>query len=134
MPYILPVSATINGSFPLHGWDGWLHGLKSEVETFARLGETGSGAQILRTRAPESSITATRVCSSLREARDAAETAEDWQGQVLMVTDPWGRAFLRVRFHEVTPVVKACSGTGPDNQRAAAKVVLTLRLEALPDA
>lgn len=130
----LEISASINSTWFIHGWEGWLHGLKSEVETFARLGETGSGAQILRTRAPESQITVTQICSSLREALEAAEVAEGWQGQVLQVMDPWDRVFLRVRFHEVTPTVKACKGTGPSGSPAAAKVVLALRLEVLPDA
>lgn len=130
----LAVVGRIDQTFPLHGWSGWLHGLKDEPETFARLGETGSGAQILRTRGPESPVQAMRICASLADALTAAEQAEAWQAQVLRVVDPFGRSFLRVRFNEVSVSVRGCRGNGPDATSAAARVMLDLRLEVLPDA
>lgn len=135
MPYSLPAVAYIGSPpYPLHAWSGWLHGLQDEGETFAPVGGTGSGAQIVRTRARESAIEVIRVCTTDAEALAAAALAESWQFQVLPVRDHYGRSFPRVRFHEVRLRVRGCRGNGPDNRPAVAKIELSLRLEVLPDA
>jgi hypothetical protein len=128
----LAISGRIDGTWLCHGWSGWLRSPQDEVETFARLGETGSGAQGLRTRAAESTIEVVQIAGSAQEALRAAEEAEAWQGKVLAVKDQHGRNFPRVRFHAVEVTVRGCRGNGPTGNRAAARVIVHARAEVLP--
>jgi len=130
----MPLSAVanVNTSWPIHAWSGTIQGRRLEGEDWVRLGSTtGSGSQTLLARAPDSSLTIIRVCTTKLEAGLAQDQAESWQRETLEITDDLGRRY-RALIKTVTVAFKACKGVSAvSGAPAFGRVTVNLVIEAL---
>jgi hypothetical protein len=98
------------GTLEFHGWHGRVRKIQREAEEFARLGQIGSGAQLVGQRAAKSVISVWRGESNKSSASTFADQAEQMQFQdAVAVTDPYGNTFRGCR---VSSVVVAPIRTG----------------------
>lgn len=118
-------TATLDGIL-IHGWIGWVPEAQDVVDAFARIGQTGSGAQSVGSRARLTSCTGWIGCATLAAAKAMATSIEALQGPgPLSFADPWGRSlFVRVESASARPI--RCAGASPF------RVEIELRVEALP--
>jgi hypothetical protein len=116
----------------LHGWSGWIEPIQDIVDAENRVGQEGSVIQITGRKSNMTQVMATRVYADAVTARADALTLADYQGTTVKIVDPWGRTLPRVRVHEIKAKPIVCFGTGPGTSGAAARIEITMTLEALP--
>jgi hypothetical protein len=128
----LSTKATV-GTVAFHGWSGWLPAMLPQLDVYQRTGQTGSGAQTTATRSEPTTVSAWIGCTSSGEMQAKAAAVQALCGTVVAVTDPYGRAFARVRVYPVA--VSPSIGRGSAVSGAVGMTYLlrcTLGLEVLP--
>ncbi len=106
----IPVTATLGG-VSFHGWVGWVGSIQNVVDVFARLGQSGSGAEVTHIRSAPVSISAWIANASAGNAITALASVEALQGTVVSLTDPWARTISNVRVTEAHGTIMAGKGT-----------------------
>ncbi len=106
----LSTSATLGG-IAFHGWRGWIGSIQNVVDIFGRIGEAGSGHEVVQTRSTPVSVSAWIACSSAGNAITAAGSVETLSGTVVALTDPWSRSISRVRVTGASCSIVAGKGT-----------------------
>ncbi len=106
----LPGSASLNG-IVFHGWRGWVGSLNNVIDIFARIGEAGSGSQIVQTRAAPVQISAWIAAANDSDAVNHASDVEALSGTIAELEDPWGRDLAHVRVTEVRCSIHFGHGT-----------------------
>ncbi len=96
----LPGSASLNGIL-FHGWRGWVGSVHNVIDIFSRIGEAGTGSQVVGTRSSPVQISAWAACSNDSDAVNKANDVEQLEGTVAELLDPWGRDLASVRVTDV---------------------------------
>ena len=87
-----------------HGWTGRLIPIMAEAENFQRLGQFGTGSQIVGYKAPDSVINTWRGFTSKEEAQSFIVQAENLQNAGgVAANDPYGDRYSNCRIKRVTP-------------------------------
>jgi len=121
------------GAVSLQGWSGRLANLQSLVDDYARIGQTGSGAQIVGLRGRRCAISAWGGASSKAEAIGRADSLEAMQGLVVRVGDDLGRIFSRVRIYQIAASIKAGYGPRlPGGSQMIYRIDVQASMEVLP--
>lgn len=125
----------IVGGVTFHGGTGWwLPSILPQIDVYQRTGQPGSGSQVTGTRSEPQQVSAWFGCSSEAEAEAKGVAIEALCGQVVAVTDPYGRTFARVRVFPVSVMPpRAGKGTTITGTTAMTHLVsATFGLEVLP--
>lgn len=86
----------------LHGVaDGWLAALQPQGDEWQRLGQSGSGTQIVGYRGRKATPTGWYGSPNLADATGFANAFESLETEVCMVNDDYGRTIPRVRFTDI---------------------------------
>lgn len=133
---ITPYAETAGGSFAvtLHGWNGWIPVMQNLMDEYTRLGQTGSGAQVLGRRGRKKGCTGWQGFTTEAAAKAFAEQWEGLEGRIVRVVDSYSRNMPRVRLTNVSAEVRA--GKGPVTSGATQvshRVECTVDCERLPD-
>ncbi len=122
------------GALQFHGWVGRLTTTQNQGEDFARLGQKGSGSQVLNVRAKSSTIQTWRLFDTMASAVDFVALVEALQWTVVATNDPVNGPRARVRVIASAAVATAGRGTpsGAGSTPSAALVRCEFTLETLP--
>lgn len=121
------------GTTFLHGWHGRLSNLQNIVDDYARIGQIGSGAQIVGRRSAKCQVTPWAGAASRVEAIALADAFDSYQGTTVRVGDDLGRVFQRVRVESISTMIKAgYGGSLPTGVQMLYKIEVTAVLEVLP--
>lgn len=117
MPVIIRTLITPLGThagkftIPLHGVnDSWIPSLQNQGDEWQRLGQNGSGMQIIGTRGRRIQASGWNACATLKTATDFVGLFESLEAEVCQVTDAWNRALPRVRLTAISCMPKATRG------------------------
>lgn len=95
----------------LHGVnDSWIASLQNQGDEWQRLGQAGSGAQIIGTRGQKTKSTGWHGESTLAAALTFIGNFESLEEEVCQVADAWGRTLARVRLSGVSAVPRNTKG------------------------
>jgi hypothetical protein len=95
----------------LHGvLDSWIPSLQNQGDIWQRVGQSGSGGQIVGTRGRAVPITGWRGESDSATAQTFAGNFEALELEVVQVLDAWGRAIARVRLTECKAIPRRTRG------------------------
>lgn len=134
---IIPLGAH-SGQFriPLHGVsDSWIPSLQAQVDEFQRIGQTGSGAQIVGYRGRKVSPTGWYGSPSASDATAFTTAFESLEGEVCQVIDDYGRTLSRVRITEIKVNPRPTRGpTISGSQVVIFRCECSWTAEALPNA
>lgn len=121
------------GGYYLHGWHGRLPNLQYLNDTYARIGQTGSGSQSVGRRGETTNISAWAGAASRVEAIALADGLEAMQSQTAVVGDDFGRVFQRVRIEKISASIHAGYGpTLPSGVQMLFRIDVTATMEVLP--
>lgn len=104
---------THSGKFTivLHGVnDSWIPSLQNQGDEWQRLGQAGSGAQIVGTRGRKIKASGWHGEATLAAALTFVSNFESLEEEVCQVVDAWGRTLGRVRLSEVSAVPRNTKG------------------------
>ncbi len=128
----LSIVATL-GSVTFHGWSGWAPKIKDNGESYSRLGQVGTGSQIINSTGPEFTATAWKAFTTKSDALSFADSITDLQWEVVKLSDAYGRSFPRVRVSSAEAMPKASKGPAVTGTTPAIyRVDCSFKLEVLP--
>ncbi len=128
----LPGAASL-GVITFHGWRGWVGSIKNVVDIFTRIGEEGSGHQVVATRATPVNISAWIACTNDGDAVNACSDVEALDGTLTGLLDPWGRNLASVRVTGVSCNIKFGRGNDVSDGNPMTHVVFCdFTIELLP--
>ncbi len=132
----MTISAKVKlGSLEFHGWTGWVPTVSNLGESFARIGQPGSGSQITGTRGAVQNCSAWIACASKQAALDAAAAVEALAWLTVKMVSQWGTADNRARVRISSASCKISQGKGTLIAAGAPMVYLVecqISLEVLP--
>ncbi len=99
------------GTVVFHGWNGWAPSVDNLGESFARIGQAGSGSQITGTRGAQKACSAWIGCTSKMDALAAAAAVEALVWTTVKMVDQWGATEPRVRISSASCEVSMGAGT-----------------------
>jgi hypothetical protein len=127
----MPLTLTVRiGALFFHGSTGRINVIRNQGETFSRLGQTGSGSQILASRAQQSRISCWRLFDTVSNAQDFGDDVEDLCYTVVSSADPTNGSIDRLRITEADVIVKPGRG-GDGVTRFGALLTANLTVEPL---
>lgn len=108
---ITPTGTSGKKTAELHGVsDSWIPSLQSQVDVFQRLGQSGTGSQIVGIRAPTVEAKGWRGESDQAAALSFSVAFEALTGEICAITDDWGRTISAVRLTNCRAFPRRTSG------------------------
>ena len=132
---IFPLTQAISISgFDLYGFNGNISTIQNVGDEFQRLGQSGTGQQILGSRGKPSPISGWAGFSSAAAALIFLETWESLEAQICAIVDGFSRNNKRVRLTGCSGMIKATRGPLLNGTPITHRVVVSAYVERLPDA
>jgi hypothetical protein len=107
----LPSLTTSIGSVRFMGWYGWVPSMQEIADRYRRIGQSGSGVQVLGEEDKPKEYKSWRLFTSATEAADFIGDIEDLPVDTYDMTDQWGYTF-QVRISESKATLRAGKGVG----------------------